>query len=156
RFIGGNVQQVSAHQANFHELDGIEDVVTASIVFASSALGTLTTVWHDNLARPSLRRAEIFCERRLIVITGDDWFGPVEWTDTDGAHRSLEGVELTAAAETLVDGTLNPDGEFVRAAVAGRPAWPDLDTAVAAHRIVDAMYTSANAAGAAVAVAEQD
>ena len=50
----------------------------------SGAIGTLTSVWHDNLARPSLRRVEIFCERRYIVIEGDDWFGPVHWTDTDG------------------------------------------------------------------------
>ncbi|MCU1367175.1 MAG: hypothetical protein JWN39_2814 [Ilumatobacteraceae bacterium] len=149
RYVVGDVTRVSAHQANFHELDGIEDVVSATLSFENGAVGTLITVWHDNLARPSLRRAEIFCERRFITIEGDDWFGPVVWTDTDGAEHSLEADELAAAAEALVDGTLNPDGEFVRAVAAGRPSWPDFDTAAAAHRIVEAMYASAREDGSA-------
>ncbi|MCU1391935.1 MAG: hypothetical protein JWM34_363 [Ilumatobacteraceae bacterium] len=147
RFVIGEVTRVSAHQANFHGLDGIEDVVTASLSFANGAIGTLVTVWHDNLARPSLRRAEIFCERRFIHIEGDDWFGPVHWTDSDGAEHTLEGNELVAAAESITDGTLNPDGEFIRAAVAGRPSWPNFATAAAAHRIVEAMYASAREHG---------
>ena len=153
RFVIGDIERVSAHQANFHELDGIEDAVSSSISFVNGAIGTLVTVWHDNLARPSLRRAEIFCERRFVVIDGDDWFGPVRWTDTDGTERSLEGDELVAAAEGLVDGTLNPDGEFVRAASGGIPSWPDLDTAVQAHRVVEAMYVSAREHGTSQAVA---
>ncbi len=155
RFVIGDIERVSAHQANFHGLDGIEDVVTSTIAFAGGAIGTLVTVWHDNLARPSLRRAEIFCERRFVVIEGDDWFGPVRWTDTDGAERSLEGDELVAAAELLVDGSLNPDGEFLRAFAAGVPSWPDVDTAVAAHRVVDAMYTSAREHGSAQVITPQ-
>ncbi len=153
RFVVGDVARVSAHEANFHQLDAIEDVVTASLMFTNGALGTLTTVWHDNLARPSLRRAEIFCENRFIVIHTDDWFGPVDWTDSDGTEHSLAGQALTEAAEAIVDGTLNPDGEFVRAVAAGRPAWPDLNTAVEAHRIVDAMYVSAAEGGSAQPVA---
>ena len=147
RFLVGDVARVSAHQANFHGLDGIEDAVTASIAFAGGAIGTLATVWHDNLARPSLRRVELFCERRYIVIEGDDWFGPVSWTDSDGGTHTLEGEALAEAAEQLVDGTLNPDAEFVRAVVEGSPAWPDLHTAVDAHRIVEAMYASAREDG---------
>lgn len=147
RFIVGDIDRVSAHQANFHELDGIEDVVTASLSFANGAIGTLVTVWHDNLARPSLRRAEIFCERRFVHIEGDDWLGPVHWSDTDGTERRLEGEQLVAAAEALLDGTTNPDGEFVRAVAAGRPSWPDFATAAAAHRVVEAMYASAREDG---------
>lgn len=147
RFLVGDIVRVSANEANFHGLDGIEDVVTATLAFANGALGTLTSVWHDNLARPSLRRAEILCERRFIVIEGDDWFGPVTWTDTDGAGHTLEGEALSAAAEALDEGSLNPDGEFVRAVAAGRPSWPDLDTAVEAHRVVAAMYASAREGG---------
>ncbi len=151
RFLVGDLERVSAHQANFHGLDAIEDALTASIAFANGALGTLTTVWHDNLARPSLRRVEIFCERRYIVIEGDDWFGPVSWTNTGdvigGEPLCLDGSDLVTAAERLVDGSLNPDGEFVRAVAEGRPAWPDLNTAVHAHRVVDAMYESARERG---------
>ncbi len=153
RFVVGDIARVSANEANFHEIDGIEDAVTATMAFTNGATGTLATVWHDNLARPSLRRVEIFCERRYIVIEGDDWFGPVHWTDTDGTEHTLQGEALEIAATAFVDGGLNPDGEFVRAAVAGLPSWPTFDTAVDAHRVVDAMYASARAGGSAVTIA---
>ena len=153
RYLVGEVLRVSAHTENFHGHDGIEDVATASLRFVGGSTGTLTSVWHDNLARPSLRRVEIFCERRHIVIEGDDWFGPVSWTDADGAASSLGGDALTAAVAPMRDGSDNPDGEFIRAILEGRGATPDLFTAVKAHQIVDAMYASAAADGAAVAVA---
>ena len=152
RYLVGEVVRVSAYTAGFHGLDGIEDVATASLRFAGGATGVLNSVWHDNLARPSLRRVEIFCERRHVVIEGDDWFGPVSWTDTDGTTGSLAGDELSAAVAPMRDGTDNPDGEFVRAVLEGRAATPDLHTAVSAHRIVDAMYASAAADGEAVTV----
>ncbi len=147
RYLVGEIEHLSALTSNFHELDGIEDVATASLRFTNGATGVLTSVWHDNLARPSLRRVEIFCERRHIVIEGDDWFGPVSWTDSDGTTGALEGAALTTAVDPMRDGTDNPDGEFVRAVREGRAATPDLHTAVAAHRIVDAMYASAAAGG---------
>ncbi|MBI5089748.1 MAG: Gfo/Idh/MocA family oxidoreductase, partial [Actinobacteria bacterium] len=132
RFLVGEVVRVSANTANFHGHDGIEDVANATLVFAGGAIGTLTSVWHDNLARPSLRRVEIFCERRYVVIEGDDWTGPVHWTDTDGTGGSLGGDEIVAAVEPLMEGTMNPDGEFVRAVTDGRPAQPDFATALRA------------------------
>ena len=153
RFLVGEISRVSANTANFHGHENIEDVANATLVFESGAIGTLTSVWHDNLARPSLRRVEVFCERRYIVIEGDDWFGPVHWTDTDGTGGSLEHEALVDAVTPLVDGSLNADGEFIRAIVEGRPAHPDFATAVQAHRIVDAMYRSALAEGAMVRVA---
>jgi predicted dehydrogenase len=153
RFLVGDVARVSAQTANFHGIDGIEDVATASLRFANGATGVLNSVWHDNLARPSLRRVEVFCERRHIVIEGDDWYGPVSWTDADGTTGSMEGeADLEAAVAPMREGSDNPDGEFVRAIVEGRGASPDLHTAVHAHRIVDAMYASAEADGAAVDV----
>ena len=96
RFLVGDVERVSANTANFHGHDGIEDVANATIGFASGAIGTLTSVWHDNLARPSLRRVEIFCERRYIVIEGDDWFGPVHWTDTDGSRPARSAATTSS------------------------------------------------------------
>ena len=152
RFVVGDVVAVSANTANFHGHDGIEDVCTASLRFAGGATGTLTSVWHDNLARPSLRRVEIFGERRHVVIEGNDWFGPVAWIDHDGTAGSLEGDALVDAVTPMYDDEENPDGAFVRAVLEGRPATPDLWTAVEAHRIVDAMYASAAEGGAAVAV----
>jgi predicted dehydrogenase len=146
-FLIGGISQVSAQQANFHGHDGIEDVVVSTVTFENGALGTLTTVWHDNLARPSLRRVEVFCERRYIVIDGDDWFGPVSHTDADGSELALEGPALVAAAETLIGDSLNPDGAFVRSVGSGSAASPDFDDALRAHRVVDAMYSSAASGG---------
>ena len=134
--------------------DGIEDVATASMRFRGGATGVLTSVWHDNLARPSLRRVEVLCERRMVTIEGDDWFGPVHWTDHDGSSGSLSGDDLVAAASPLRDGTDNPDGDFVRCIERGHRADPDLHTAVRAHRIVDAIYRSAAHGGTTQEVGE--
>jgi predicted dehydrogenase len=148
RFLVGDVAAVSAQQSSFHGLEGIEDVVSASMRFAGGATGTLTSVWHDNLARPSLRRVEVFCERRHVVIEGDDWFGPVSWTDHDGRSGSTGGdglvtATLAAVAGPTGDGDHNPDVAFIRSIRTGTPAWPDFHTAVEAHRIVDALYRAA-------------
>ncbi|MEO5723712.1 MAG: Gfo/Idh/MocA family oxidoreductase [Ilumatobacteraceae bacterium] len=152
RYLVGDIASVSAHTANFHGHDGIEDVAAATFRFAGGALGTLTSVWHDNLARPSLRRVEVFCERRHVVIDGDDWFGPVSWTDSDGSSGSIDGERLVDSVEPLLDGIANPDGAFVQAVIEGRPAHPDVAVALSAHRVVEAMYASAAAGGAAMEV----
>ncbi len=154
----GEIGTVSAQQSFVHGHDGIEDVVAATIRFRSGALGTLMSVWHDNLARPSLRRVEIFCERRHVVIDGHDWFGPVTWTDTDGTTGVLDAEALVARssapgyAHALARST-NPDGDFVLAAAERAAAYPDAGVALGAHRVVDAIYRSATAGGAAVEVA---
>lgn len=149
-YLCGPIQRLNAHRSNFHGYEHIEDVVSASLRFTSGATATLTSVWHDNLARPSLRRVEIFCERRHIVIEGDDWFGPVSWMDSDGSTGALQDEALVGAAGALLDGPANPDVAFVQAVLGNAPAWPDFDTAVDAHGIVDAMYRSADANGATV------
>ncbi|MEN9506864.1 MAG: hypothetical protein RI958_2790 [Actinomycetota bacterium] len=162
RFVVGDIARISATTANFHGHAGIEDVASAVIAFRTGATGTLTSVWHDNLARPSLRRVEVFCERRHIVIEGDDWLGPVRWTDADGTEGLLEGPSLIGATATMIDGTQgaagrhNPDGAFVRAVAAGTAASPDMTVALEAHRVVDAIYRSAAAGGSAVDVEQGD
>jgi len=143
RYLVGEVGSISAHTTNFHGHDGIEDVATATLRFDNGALGTLASIWHDNLSRPSVRRVEIFCAHRHIVITGNDWYGPVRWTDTDGATHSLADQELVDAVAAMRDGGENPDGEFVRCVINGIAVTPDFADAVEAHRIIDAMYRSA-------------
>lgn len=149
--VVGPLAEIGARQANHHRLDGIEDVVTASLAFADGALGTLTSVWHDVLSRPSLRRVEIFCRSRWIAIE-DDWFGPVTWQDPGGPAVTVTGETLLAACAERGIATPNPDGDFVRAVRDGTPAYPDLTVALRAHRIVDAAYRSAAAGGTPIAV----
>ncbi|MEY4010481.1 MAG: hypothetical protein RLZZ93_1173, partial [Actinomycetota bacterium] len=153
----GPIRAVSARRSNFHGHSGIEDVVATTFAFATddgsaSPQGVLTSVWHDNLARPSLRRVEVFCERRFVSIDGDDWFGPVTWSDADGTTGSLGGEDLVERTAPLAVGDANPDGAFVRAATDGEPGYPDFAVALAAHRVVEAMYESCRSGGSAVSV----
>jgi len=147
RFLAGDITSVSAQDAHFHGLDGIEDVMAVTAALSGGGLGTLPSVWHDNLSRASLRRVELICERRWVAIDGDDWWGPVTWMDADGSDGRLEGEALAAAATPLFPGPANPDAAFLDAAQRGEPAWPDFATAVDAHRLVDAVYRSAAAGG---------
>ena len=153
RFLIGDVESVSARATYKHQLDGIEDCVAASVQFANGAIGTLTTIWHDNLSRPSLRHVEVFCEHRTVIIAGDDWFGPVTWSNTDGTTGSLEGEQLMEKTAPLAITDANPDGAFVRDAASRQPAFPDFSIALEAHRIVEAMYRSARDGGNSVNVA---
>jgi predicted dehydrogenase/predicted GNAT family N-acyltransferase len=157
RALVGPIAAVSARRSNFHGHPGIEDVVAATFSFAGddgspTAHGVLTSVWHDNLARPSLRRVEVLCERRFVTIEGDDWFGPVTWVDSDGTSGSVHGDELVRATVNLAPGHSNPDAAFLRAVHRGVHAYPDASVALEAHRVVDAMYRSAGRDGANVPV----
>ena len=147
----GPVDSVSARSANFHGIDGIEDAVATTVAFADGGLGVHTTVWHDVLERPSLRRVEVFCERRHIVLE-NDWTGPVTWTTAGAAEQTLEGPELEAAVADLGLARGSADGAFIRAVRDGRPASPSFADAVRAHRVVDAIYASAAAEGAPVTI----
>ena len=168
-WLVGPMSSVNARSAHFHQIDGIEDLVVATLSWPSGATGTLTSVWHDVLARPSLRRVELFCERAHIVVE-DDWLGPVTWT-RDDETGSLEGEALVAASGLGANGPFglgangpfglgangpfgpNPDGEFVAAVAEGRGAAPDVAAALRAHQLADAVYRSAADEGTPVDVA---
>ena len=145
----GPIDRVSAWTREFHGIAGIEDAAAASFAFASGAVGSLVSVWHDVLERPSLRHVEIFCERLHLAVEGD-WFGPVRWTLTGEGERVVEGSELLDAIDPALPDGGNPDGEFVRAVAEGRKATPDVGEALRAHRVVDALYRSAAEDGAPV------
>ncbi|HEX2574991.1 MAG TPA: Gfo/Idh/MocA family oxidoreductase [Aquihabitans sp.] len=143
----GPVSSVSARSSNFHGLDGIEDAVATVVAFADGAVGVHTTVWHDVLERPSLRRIEVLCERRHIVVEGD-WDGPVRWLTSGGTEQVVEGAALAAACRERGIAHGNPDGAFVRAVRTGDVASPSFADAVRAHQVVDAIYASAAEGGA--------
>jgi predicted dehydrogenase len=149
----GPMASVSARASTFHGNAGIEDTVVASFAFASDAQGSLTSVWHQLLERPSLRRVEVICERAFLTLE-HDVVGPVTWTRPDGDHGSIEGEALVAVVAERHGGRLpNQDRGFVEAVVAGTPgSHPDLRTALRAHEVVDAVYRSAGAGGAPMAV----
>ena len=152
-FVAGPVSSVSARSANFHGLDGIEDSVATSLSFADGGVGTMVSIWHDILERPSLRRVEVFCERLHVVMEEDDWFGPVSWLRLGGESAVREGAGLVEECRDRGIELTNPDGEFIAAIVGGRAATPSFADAVRAHRLADAVYRSAAAGGDAVPTA---
>jgi predicted dehydrogenase len=142
----GRVVSVSAATAGFHEIDGIEDVASVLLRFANGATGTLQSVWHDVLERPSLRRVELFCERAYAVLEGD-WFGPVEWLSDGSGPKRVGGDELIEEAARRGAALGNPDELFIDAVVRGAPASPSFADALRAHTLADAVYRSAAEGG---------
>lgn len=142
----GPVGSVSARSAGFHGLDGIEDLAVVNLYFEDGAVGTLTSVWHDILARPSLRRLEIFCERAWFSLEGD-LAGPLCWERQNGDRGELEGRELAEAAAEVGAGWDNPADRFLRAVSDGVATWPDMRSALRPHALADAAYESARFEG---------
>jgi len=147
----GPVTGVNGRSAEFHDIAGIEDVVTASLQFESGALGSLTSIWHDVLERPSLRRVEVFCEHGYFWLEDDVW-GPVHWTRSGGDEGAVGGTDLTVALAAAGLTARNPDQAFIEAVQADEPASPDFASALRAHLLADAIYRSAASGGAAVTV----
>ena len=144
------IRAVSARSSSFHRLPGIEDLMVVMFDLGEGATASLTTVWHDVAPRPSLRRVEVFCERRWIAVEGDV-FGPVRWTDADGTAGELDADGVVArAAELGVSGW--PQRAFIEAAQANSPATPSFRDAVRAHEVADAVYRSAAQDGSWTAV----
>ena len=136
----------SAQLREVHGLPRIDDVAVAQLEFASGALASLTSVWHDVLERPSNRRVEIFCERLFLAIEGD-LIGPVRFQFTGEAEQCLEGAALRNALRAKGDDIANPATVFLTAVRDGTRADPDFAAALPAHRLADAIYASAETGG---------
>jgi predicted dehydrogenase len=152
QWLLGPVRSVSATVRELHGFARIDDVAVARLDFASGAVASLVSVWHDVLERPSNRRVEIFCERLFVAIEGD-LIGPVRFQFTGEAEQCLEGAALREALRAKGDDVANPGALFLAAVQSGTRADPDLAAALPAHRLVDAAYASADAGGALVQLA---
>ena len=123
--------------------------MSATLQFESGAIGSLTSIWHDLLERPSLRRVEVFCEHAYLWLE-DDVFGPVHCTRPGGEQTALGGEELVGELGRLGLAVRNPDQAFIDAVRSGEPANPDFAAALRAHTLADAIYRSADAEGTSV------
>ncbi|WP_334141960.1 Gfo/Idh/MocA family oxidoreductase [Rhabdothermincola sp.] len=150
-WLFGPVVRVSGRSAEFHAIAGIDDVVVATIEFDSGLLGTLASIWHDVLERPSLRRLEVFAERAYCALEGDV-FGPVRWTGPDGDSGRVRDEELVARLHAWGIRPRNPDVAFVEAVRDGTPASPDFAQALRPHLLTEAIYRSCAERGKAVEV----
>jgi len=118
-------------------------------------------VWHQILSRGSRRRLEVFCEEAMLW-TEDDYLGPLhvetstreelveatppEWVDRFTAPEVLAKplAQYAEPSKAFLD-ALARDGSDAR-------GYPDVEVALAAHRLVDRAYQSASAGGRPVPV----
>jgi predicted dehydrogenase len=149
QWLLGPVRSLAAVVREAHGLPRIDDVAAVRLDFASGAVASLTSVWHDVLERGSNRRIEFFCERLFAAIEGD-LVGPLRWQMTGEPERCLEGDALREALRARGDDVVNPAAAFLAAVRDGRPAEPDFAAALPAHRLADAAYASADAGGAPI------
>ncbi|HSM67070.1 MAG TPA: hypothetical protein VK860_12250, partial [Ilumatobacteraceae bacterium] len=121
------------------------------------------SIWHDIIDRPSLRSVEIFCENLYVHLDGEAT-SPLTWQFTGEPVQTLGGDELARAcidaglarerdlAPVPGGAMFNPLTAFIDAIATGADSPLPLHEALAAHRIVDAVYASAEASGAPTVV----
>jgi predicted dehydrogenase len=159
RFCLGEVTEVAARTADFSGHEGIEDLATVHLQFASGASAELVSVWHDILSRGSTRRVEVFCREGMVWLE-NDFLGPLH-VQTSSANEvrpcpppgwvrdlPLGDDEIGLAISAYVEA----DRAFLDAVAADREPEPSLAEAVVAHRLVDAAYRSAADGGTPVAL----
>jgi predicted dehydrogenase len=163
QWLCGPVASVSGTVREVHGHPRIDDVAVARLDFSSGAIGALTSIWHDIVDRPSLRNIEIFCENLYVHLDGEATT-PLTWQFTGEPVQSLGGEALARACidagvarerdlTLLPDGAMfNPLTAFIDAIADGVPSPLPLREALPAHRIVDAVYASADVDGAITAV----
>jgi len=160
RFCFGEVDQVAARTANHAGHEGIEDMATVCLSFASGLEAHLTSVWHDILSRGSTRRVEVFCREGMVWLD-DEFRGPLHVQTSGGTEEracpSPGWVDTLPLADDevglAVRAYVEADRGFVDAVTGGGAPEPGLDVALSAHRLVDAAYRSAAGGGVPVALA---
>ena len=163
QWLCGPVESVSGTVREVHGYPRIDDVAVARMDFANGAVASLTSIWHDILDRPSLRHIEIFCENLYLHLDGEA-ISPITWQFTGEPVQTLGGGALARACidagrarerdlAPVVGGAMfNPLTPFLDAIAGGAPSPLPLREALLAHRIVDAIYASADSSGSTVAV----
>jgi predicted dehydrogenase len=130
--------------------------------YPGDVTAALVSVWHQVVSRPSTRRLEIFCEE-AVLWTDDDHLGPLNVETDRGAEQIRGSLPPWAGRLDVPDALLAPVAQYAEQDLAFLAALardgasakgePDVEVALAAHRVVDAAYRSAAADGSPVAVA---
>jgi predicted dehydrogenase len=157
----GRVRRLHGVTRHFFEKDGVEDLSIATLEFASGAVVSHTSIWHNLLHRGSSRRMLVVCEDGQISWQDDDWDAPIR-VDTNLAKAEYqirsedvvaryiesagvvdEGLRATVRGQYAGQDYLLEDYAFLKAVSDDRPAYPDFGVALYAHEVVDAIYRSA-------------
>ena len=152
RWLLGDPVDVTCRTSAFFGYPGIEDSAVATFTFDGGTTANLVSVWHDVMTRPSTRRVEVFCERAHLW-TDDDNTGPLHVETSDGAE--VISCEPPSWVEQIpvppeYRAALGQYAEASRRFVSGGPG-PGAAEGLAAHRLVDAAYRSAESGGRPVA-----
>jgi predicted dehydrogenase len=163
RWLCGPVATASGAVREVHGHAHIDDVAVARLGFVDGGIASLTSIWHDIVDRPSLRHIEIFCEHLYLRLDGEPT-SPLVWQFNGEPAQTLGGDALARACidtglarerdlAPVVGGAMfNPLTPLLDAIAGGHDSPLPLREAVPAHRIVDAIYASADADGAVVPV----
>jgi predicted dehydrogenase len=157
RFCFGEVDSVAARTANHAGHEGVEDMASVSLSFASGLEAQLSSVWHDILTRGSTRRVEVFCQEGMVWLD-NEFRGPLHVQTSDGTQvrpcpspQWVDGLPLGDDEVGLaVRAYVEADRAFADAVSSGGSPEPGLDVALGAHRLVDAAYRSAAGGGVPV------
>jgi UDP-N-acetyl-2-amino-2-deoxyglucuronate dehydrogenase len=155
-WFGGPVKAVRGSIRNFAGFEGIEDLALAYLDFESGSQADLISIWHSVLGRPSTRRLEVFYEKGFFTID-QDYMGAIDYqvhaqnagrvSEDEVRKRYLARLDLpTDVFEGLLRYSLE-DYMFLRACIEDRDPFPNFRTALEAHKVVDAIYRSAEAGG---------
>ena len=147
----GPVATVSCVTREHHGYDRIDDLAAARLEFTNGAVVQLTSVWHDILERGSLRHVEVFCDHLFIRLEGER-FGPITYQFTGEPEQQLEGEAVVEFLTEAGDDNPSLEQNFMTAVSDGVPATPSFRDALPAHRIVDALYASADAGGVPISL----
>lgn len=157
----GRVTRVHGIIRNFAGTPAVEDLSVAMLEFESGATATHVSVWHNILHRGSSRRITVTSENAQFGWDDDDWAGAIRVdAQRDGGRTRIDSDDVVARHIELADitddrlrATMTPryvgqdymlEGyRFLKAVSEDRPAFPDFEVAVYAHRVVDAIYQSA-------------
>ncbi|MDP1793124.1 MAG: Gfo/Idh/MocA family oxidoreductase [Acidimicrobiales bacterium] len=142
----GDVTAVSCVTREHHGFDRIDDLAAARLEFANGAVVQLTSVWHDILERGSLRHVEVFCDHLYLKLEGER-FGPITYQFTGETEQVLEGEDVAKFLDDVGDLNQSLEQNFLEAVRDGVAASPTFREAIPAHRIVDALYASADSGG---------
>jgi predicted dehydrogenase len=157
----GEPVEVSARTASMFDHRGIDDATTVMFRFRDGSTATIVSVWHQILTRGSRRRLEVFCEDALLW-TDDDNLGPLH-VETSSGEELVEAApppwidrfEIPEVLAKPLAQYAEPSKAFLDALArdgAAAHGHPDVEIALAAHRLVDRAYRSAAADGRPVPV----
>ena len=161
RWLLGEPHDVRARTASLFGHRGIDDATTLSFGFEDGSAATIVSVWHQILSRGSLRRLEVFCEDAMLW-TEDDYLGPLHVETSAGTELVETAPPVWIDRFTVPEVLAKPLAQYAEPSKAfldalardgsGARGHPDVDVALAAHRLVDRAYQSAGAGGRPVPV----